>query len=98
MYHDLREVFWWEGLEKNIAEFIAKCPNCQQVKAEHQKSGSLLQEIQVPIWKWEDINMYFVVVFPRTQKKYYCKWVVLDRLTIPLVLFLSSLPLRLRIM
>ena len=44
MYHDRREVFWWEGLKKDIAEFVAKCPNCQQVKVEHQKSGGLLNK------------------------------------------------------
>ena len=27
MYHDLREIFWWEGLKKDIVEFVAKCPN-----------------------------------------------------------------------
>ena len=43
MYHELREVFWWEGLKKDKAEFVGKCRNCQQVKAEHQKSGGLLQ-------------------------------------------------------
>ena len=53
MYHDLREVFWWEDLKNDIAEFVAKCPNCQQVKAEHQNSGGLLQEIKVPTWKWK---------------------------------------------
>ena len=61
MFHDLREVYWWEGMKKDIAKFVVKCPNFQQVKAEHQKSGGLLQEIQVPTWKWEDINMDFVV-------------------------------------
>ena len=45
MHHDLREVFWWEGLKKDITEFVAKCTNCQQVKAEHQKPSVLLQEI-----------------------------------------------------
>ena len=45
IYHDLREVFWLEGLKKDIAEFIAKCLNFQQVKVEHQKSGGLLQQI-----------------------------------------------------
>ena len=68
MYHDLREVFWWEGLKKDIVEFVAKCPNCQQVKSKHQKPGSLLYEIQVLTWKWEDINTDFVVGLPRTQK------------------------------
>ena len=50
MYHDIREVFLLEGLKKGITEFVAKCPNCQQVKAEHQNLGGLLQEIQVPTW------------------------------------------------
>ena len=27
MYHDLRELYWWEGLKRDIAEFVAKCPN-----------------------------------------------------------------------
>ena len=81
MYHDRREVFWWEGLKKDIAEFVSKCPNCQQVKAEHQKSVGLLQEIQVRTWKWKDINMVFVVELPRIQKQYDSIWVVVDRLT-----------------
>ena len=37
MYHDLQEINWWEGLKKYIAEFVAKCPNCQQVKSEYKK-------------------------------------------------------------
>ena len=78
MYHDLREIFWWKGIKRDIAEFVAKCPNCQQVKVEHLKSGGLLQKIQIPTWKWEDINMDFVVGLPWTQK--YCDsiGVVLD--------------------
>ena len=47
MNHDLSEVFLWEDLKKDIVEFVSKCSNCQQVKAKHQKSGDLLQEIQV---------------------------------------------------
>ena len=57
-------------LKKDIAEFVAKCSNCQQVKAKYQKSGGLLHEIQLPLWKCEDINMYFIVGFPRTQRQY----------------------------
>ena len=81
MYHHLREIYWWEGLKRDIAEFVSKCPNCQQVKVEHLKSGGLLQEIQIQTWKWEDINMYFVVSITRTQKSYDSIWVVVDQLT-----------------
>ena len=50
-----------DGLIRSTVEFVAKCPNCQQVKAKHQKSGGLLQEVQVRTWNREDANMDFVV-------------------------------------
>ena len=25
MYHDLREIYSWNGMKKDIAEFVAKC-------------------------------------------------------------------------
>ncbi|WMV37921.1 hypothetical protein MTR67_031306 [Solanum verrucosum] len=37
MYHDLREVFWWNDMKNDIADFVGKCPNCEQVKLEYQK-------------------------------------------------------------
>ena len=51
---------------KDIVEFFAKCPNCQQVKVEHQRTEGLAQNIELPEWKWEIINMYFITGFPRT--------------------------------
>ena len=81
MYHDLREIYWWDGLKRDIEEFVAKYLNCQKVKDEHQKSGGLLQEIHIPTWKWEYINMDFVVGLPLTQKPYDSLWVVVDWLT-----------------
>ncbi|KAH0723877.1 hypothetical protein KY290_005311 [Solanum tuberosum] len=34
MFHALREVFWWNGMKRDIADFVAKWPSCQQVKWE----------------------------------------------------------------
>ena len=42
-YHDLREVYWWDDLKRDIEEFVVKCPNAQQVKAKHIKPGGLTQ-------------------------------------------------------
>ncbi|XP_070013143.1 uncharacterized protein [Nicotiana sylvestris] len=60
MYHDLKEIYWWNNMKRDIGDFVAKCSNCQQVKAEHQRPGGLAQSIEIPMWKWEMINMDFV--------------------------------------
>ncbi|KAL0305050.1 UNVERIFIED_CONTAM: Transposon Ty3-I Gag-Pol polyprotein [Sesamum calycinum] len=36
MYRDLRPYYWWPTMKKDVAEFVARCLTCQQVKAEHQ--------------------------------------------------------------
>jgi hypothetical protein len=41
MYMDLKERFWWTGMKREIAEFIALCDVCNRVKAEHQKPAGL---------------------------------------------------------
>ena len=35
MYHNIKYIYWWDGMKKDMAEFIFKCLTCQQVKAEH---------------------------------------------------------------
>ena len=51
MYRDMREVYWWNIMKRDIADFVSKCPNCQQVKVEHQKPGGMTQEIDIPTCK-----------------------------------------------
>jgi len=68
-------------MKKNIAEFVAQCTSCQQVKVEHQKPGGLMQTIEIPTWKWEAINMDFIMGLPRSNRKFDSIWVIVDRLT-----------------
>ena len=28
MYRDLREVYWWPGMKKDIVKFVARCLTC----------------------------------------------------------------------
>ena len=51
MYHDLKDHYWWDGMKRDVTEFVTKCMTCQQVKAEHQKPAGLLQPIEIPQWK-----------------------------------------------
>jgi hypothetical protein len=81
MYHDLKDTYWWYGMKRDVAEYVALCNTCQQVKAKHQRPTRLLQPLQVPEWKWEEIAMDFIVGLPRTQSDYDSIWVIVDRLT-----------------
>ncbi|KAF5790284.1 putative nucleotidyltransferase, Ribonuclease H [Helianthus annuus] len=76
MYRDLRQHFWWNAMKEDVARYVSRCLTCQQVKAEHQRAGGLLQPLDIPIWKWDDISMDFLTGLPRTFKKNDTIWVV----------------------
>ncbi|GJV75308.1 reverse transcriptase domain-containing protein [Tanacetum coccineum] len=69
--------------------FVSKCLTCQQVKIEHQRASGLLQPLEIPVWKWDEISMDFVTGLPQTQRKHDAIWVVVDRLTKSAHFFLS---------
>jgi hypothetical protein len=56
MYHDLKATYWWYGMKRDVAEYVALCDTC-----------GLLQPLQVPEWKWEEIAMDFIVGLLGTQ-------------------------------
>ncbi|GJR91646.1 putative reverse transcriptase domain-containing protein [Tanacetum coccineum] len=60
MYYDLRDRYWWPGMKKDIAMYDSKCLTCLKIKAEHQRSSGLLQQPEIPEWKWEGIDMDFI--------------------------------------
>ena len=47
MYQDLKPLFWWTRMKKEIAAFVARCDNCCRVKAVHMNAG-LLQLLSIP--------------------------------------------------
>ncbi|GJZ50835.1 putative nucleotidyltransferase, ribonuclease H [Tanacetum coccineum] len=81
MYYDLRDRYWWHGMKKDTTEYVSKCLTCLKVKAEHQRPSGLLQQPEIPIWKWEGIAMDFVTKLPRTSSGHDTIWVIVDRLT-----------------
>ncbi|GJR65659.1 putative reverse transcriptase domain-containing protein [Tanacetum coccineum] len=81
MYYDLRDMYWWPGIKKDIAVYVSKCLTYAKVKAEHQRPSGLLQQPEIPEWKWENITMDFITKLPRTRSGHDAIWVVVDRLT-----------------
>jgi hypothetical protein len=37
MYCDLKSIFWWYGMNRVVAKYVALCDNCQSVKVEQQR-------------------------------------------------------------
>ncbi|KAL0536771.1 hypothetical protein IC582_025732 [Cucumis melo] len=81
MYQNLKRIYWWRNMKREVAEFVSKCLVCQQVKAPRQKPAGLLQPLSVPKWKWENVSMDFITGLPRTLRGFIVIWVVVDRLT-----------------
>ncbi|GKA12122.1 putative nucleotidyltransferase, ribonuclease H [Tanacetum coccineum] len=75
MYHDLRDMYWWPGMKRDIATYVSKCLTCSKVKAEHQRPSGLLQQPEIPEWKWDNITMDFIMKLPRS------RWTVLHNVS-----------------
>nr|KYP57155.1 hypothetical protein KK1_003413 [Cajanus cajan] len=55
-------------MKRDIAEYVVACLTCQKAKVEHQKPGSLLQLMEVPEWKWDNITIDFIMGLPRSSR------------------------------
>ncbi|GKA34184.1 putative reverse transcriptase domain-containing protein [Tanacetum coccineum] len=79
MYYNLRDRYWWPGMEKDIAEYVSKFLTCLKLKAEHQRPSGLLQQPKIPVWKFEGIAMDFVTKLSRTSSGHDTIWVISER-------------------
>jgi hypothetical protein len=81
MYQDLKQNFWWSNMKVDITKYVAECDTCHRTKASHLKSAGVLQPLSIPMWKWDDISMDFIVGLPLTARKKDSIWLIVDRLT-----------------
>jgi hypothetical protein len=76
----VRSQFFWPGMKNDVVDYIARCMECQKVKAEHRHPAGLLQLLPIPEKKWEVITMNFIIGLPRTNKKHDSIMVVVEKL------------------
>ena len=65
----LRKYYSWPNMKNEVVEYIARCIECQQVKAKHRHPTGLLQPLPIPDWKWEIISLDFITRLPKNKKK-----------------------------
>jgi hypothetical protein len=81
MYTDMRKIFFWVGMKRDVVHFVTKFLECKQVKPDHHHPPGLLQQHDVPMSKWEVISMDFVVGLPLTSHRHNAILVIVDKLT-----------------
>ena len=81
MREDLNSLFFWKGMKEDIVNYVVRCPECQQVKAEPRHPARLLQSHAIPESKWEVISMDIIIRFSLTARRHDLNFVVVDTLT-----------------
>eukprot|EP00253_Pinus_taeda_P034729 PITA_34729 len=76
-----KETLLLGSMKHDIVQFVAKCLECQRVKADHRHPTGLLQPHDIPTSKWEVISTDFVVGLPLTSWRHNAILVIVDKLT-----------------
>jgi hypothetical protein len=76
-----RKLFYWLGMKKDIVDYLAKCLECQKVKADQWYPTGLLQPLPIPEWKWETISMDFITRLPKSTKQNDAIMVVVEKMS-----------------
>ncbi|GJV04525.1 putative reverse transcriptase domain-containing protein [Tanacetum coccineum] len=62
------------SMKRDIATYVSKYLTCAKVKAEHQRPSGLLQQPEIPEWKWDNITMDFIMKLLRTKSGHDTIW------------------------
>jgi hypothetical protein len=68
-------------MKKEVADYIARCLECQNVKDQNRHPAGFLQTLPIHAWIWEFITIDFITKIPRTTKKHDSIMVVVDNIT-----------------
>ena len=68
-------------MKRDVVEYVVRCLTCQQVKAENQSPGGMLQLLEISMWKWEEITMDFMSGLLKSSEGYDSIWEIVDRMT-----------------
>jgi hypothetical protein len=68
-------------MRHEAARYVFECDTCRKVKADYMKPGGLLQPLNIPEWKRDDISMDVIADLPLMARKFDLIWVIVDQLS-----------------
>jgi hypothetical protein len=77
----VRSQFFWSRMKKYFVDYIARCMECQRVKAGHRHPTGLLQPLPILEKKWEVITIESITTFPRKMRQHDSIMVLVDKLS-----------------
>jgi hypothetical protein len=78
-YENISRYFFWPRLADNLRRYIASCDTCQRTKSSTQQPAGLLQPLEVPKDRWEQVSMDFIIQLPPTKRGHDAITVIVDR-------------------
>jgi hypothetical protein len=76
-----RSQYFWPGMKKEVANYIARCLVFHKVKTKHMHLAGMPQPFTIIEWKKEVVRIYFITKMSRTMKQHDSIMVVVEKLT-----------------
>ena len=80
----LRRKYYWQGLPKDVKDYVETCDVCQHMKVPRHKPYGELASLPIPRRAWDSIAMDFIVGLPPSSRRgraYDAILVIIDRYT-----------------
>ncbi len=81
LYQDLKKMYWWPSMKKEICIILTACEVCQRVELKHQRLAGMLNPLTILKQKWENVATNFTMGLPVASNRHNSIWVIVDRLT-----------------
>jgi Integrase zinc binding domain len=80
-FQDLSRSFIWPSMRRDVKEYVRSCDSCQRNKPRNQLPIGLLNPLEVPTRRLDQVTLDFVMELPRTSPDHDAILVIVDRLS-----------------
>jgi deoxyuridine 5'-triphosphate nucleotidohydrolase len=78
---NVQHLYWWPTVRKDVKRYVLSCDSCQRNKPTHHHPIGLLQPLDIPGKRWEDLSMDLITQLPKSKRDKDAIFVVVDRMT-----------------